>query len=226
MKVDDILMVIIGLLSLIIFYKIYKGSLIEGVESGGEARCHTNQQCPGVTCPPGGTKEKPVLCPRVITDKKCNERCDERCAKKKKKCPEIEKITIDDLEDGWKNEKLIHIRNNAKNAPYKQMLQNYMVSDIYNAVLETLHNQGGADQASQGKMFLLLQGLTSVLEDIILHKGGSGRHGYDDATYKQLYNKYIKEETEFYDEFIKDRINNYMDKQKDSGYQGFKIKDD
>jgi hypothetical protein len=32
MKVDDILMVIIGLLSLIIFYKIYKGSLIEGAE--------------------------------------------------------------------------------------------------------------------------------------------------------------------------------------------------
>jgi hypothetical protein len=30
MKVDEILMVVIGLLSLIIFYKIYKGSLIEG----------------------------------------------------------------------------------------------------------------------------------------------------------------------------------------------------
>ena len=35
MKVEEILMVIIGILSLIIFYKIYKGSLIEGVESGG-----------------------------------------------------------------------------------------------------------------------------------------------------------------------------------------------
>jgi surface protein len=33
-KVDDILMVVIGLLILIIFYKIYKGSLIEGAEDG------------------------------------------------------------------------------------------------------------------------------------------------------------------------------------------------
>ena len=32
MKVDDVLMVVIGLLILIIFYKIYKGSLIEGAE--------------------------------------------------------------------------------------------------------------------------------------------------------------------------------------------------
>jgi hypothetical protein len=34
MKIEEVLMVIIGILSLIIFYKIYKGSLVEGAEEG------------------------------------------------------------------------------------------------------------------------------------------------------------------------------------------------
>ena len=56
MKVEEILIIIIGILSLIIFYKIYKGSLIEGLT---QSMCNPdpieNQFCPGgIPCPQCG----------------------------------------------------------------------------------------------------------------------------------------------------------------------------
>ena len=55
MKVEEILMVIIGILSLIIFYKIFKGSLVEG-QLGSS--CWTKGMTPNVlhfsTCPKKG----------------------------------------------------------------------------------------------------------------------------------------------------------------------------
>ena len=94
MKVDDILMVIIGLLSLIIFYKIFKGSLIEGVEgppppkycdsTDPKSRCPGNIDCDTSKLNCAGNSRK-CECPSIITDKKCDERCDEQCAKKRKR---------------------------------------------------------------------------------------------------------------------------------------------
>jgi hypothetical protein len=227
MKVDDILMVIIGLLSLIIFYKIYKGSLIEGVESGDTAMCHTNQQCPGVTCPPGGTKEKPVLCPRVITDKKCNEQCDEQCAKQKETCPEIKQITIRELESGGKHEMITHIINNAENAPTWQMLRNFRNSGIVDryskiASRPVMHLGLSDVRTMVINMDTLVNEIFNSINSILLKKG------YDDDTYLKLKADYIKHETEVYDETIKETINDYMETQKnhDGKYQGFKIKDD
>ena len=220
MKVKEILMVLIGILSLIIFYKIYKGSLIEGVESGDITMCHTNQPCPGVTCPPGGTKDKPVLCPSIITEDECNEQCDERCDEKKKTCPKIDKITINQLK-GEKHKMSTHIRNNAENAPTRQMLNHFWDSGIVVRYLQ-LRNLSDDSAAIISKYDTLVQDIFNSIQLIMLNQG------YDDATYLKLYNDYIKHETEFYDEFIKDRINNYMDKQKndDGKYQGFQIKDD
>ena len=96
MKVEEVFMVIIGILSLIIFYKIYKGSLIEGAEvtcakqwgqCGGEGWTGTTSCCKPYICkkeskwysqcisssaPPGPPPPPP-------TPKECNKKDSDKC---------------------------------------------------------------------------------------------------------------------------------------------------
>tara|TARA_B110000503_G_C7127037_1_gene405102 strand:- start:6 stop:1211 length:1206 start_codon:yes stop_codon:yes gene_type:complete len=69
MKVDEILMVVIGLLSFIILYKIFKGSLIEGVES---IACNENN----CSC----TLSNPCKCVDKCSGRGCNAKNINNCA--------------------------------------------------------------------------------------------------------------------------------------------------
>ena len=88
MKVEEVFMVIIGILSLIIFYKIYNGSLVEGAEDGVKcmAGCDPKdktQLCPGgITCPPDGCCDKltpPGPPPTPSEKEKCLGQLNELC---------------------------------------------------------------------------------------------------------------------------------------------------
>ena len=81
MKVEEILIVIIGLLSLIIFYKIFKGSLIEGAEDPKKEKClgQLNELCPFTnkeTCDMCVTSNQHQLmdagCDSNVVDDYCN----------------------------------------------------------------------------------------------------------------------------------------------------------
>ena len=63
MKVKEVLMVLIGILSLIILYKIYKGSLIEGIKTYCNPTIKNPPElCPsGIECPQCG--DNSCLCP-------------------------------------------------------------------------------------------------------------------------------------------------------------------